>query len=314
MEAAFDRALTTLSGDPILQGLLTILGTFILEDATLITCGLLVADDQMAYATALVALSVGIALGDWGLYVAGRYLGPWIVARRIVSQKRLDRIKSWFDDNMFTAIMVSRFVPGLRLPANIAVGMARASLRRYLPAAFFASWLWTLITLTLIVKLGAAVMPLLGQLKWPVAITLVLVVMYVQRKSYKRMSIDPESATAEEAPASFFEFWHPWLFYAPVALYYFWLAARFRSLTLPTAANPSIYSGGMIRESKSQILGLVPDHLCQWVAPHTAYEFTPEGAIEVHVDGAFTVMAAAGLVLPIVARSEERRVGKECRL
>ncbi len=304
MESLLDRALTTLSGDPILQALLTILGTFILEDATLIACGLLVADGQMAYATALTALAIGIALGDWGLYVAGRYLGPWIVARRFVSQRRLDRIKTWFDDNMFTAIMVSRFVPGLRLPANIAVGMARASLRRYLPAAFIASWLWTLITLTLVVKLGAAFMPLLGGLKWPVGITLILVVIYVQRKSYKRMSVDPESASAEEAPASFFEFWHPWLFYAPVALYYLLLAARFRSLTLPTAANPCIYSGGMIRESKSQILGLVPDSLRQWVAPHTTYEFTPEGAIDVHVDGAITAMAAAGLVLPIVAKPD----------
>lgn len=304
MESAFNHALDALSNDPLLQGLLTIFCTFILEDATLIACGLLVADEQMSYDTALVALALGIAIGDWGLYFGGRILGPRIVSWGIVSQRRLDRIRVWFDDNMFTAIMVSRFVPGLRLPANLAVGMARASLRRYMPSALFASWVWTLITLTLVVRLGAAVMPLLGALKWPVGIALVLAVMYVQRRSYHRMSQDPASASAEEAPASFFEFWHPWLFYAPVALYYFCLAVRFRSLTLPTAANPSIYSGGMIRESKSQILGLVPAHLRRWMAAHTIYTFTAEGMIEEHAEGALAAMSAAGLVLPIVAKPD----------
>jgi len=304
VEALFDSALRTLAGDPMLQALLIIVCTFILEDPTLIACGLLVADNQMAYTTALAGLCIGIAVGDWLLYVAGRYLGPWIVARRMVSQHRLDRMRVWFDDNMFTAIMVSRFVPGLRLPANLAVGMAHASLKRYLPCAVFASVLWTLIAVTLIVNLGRVVLPLLGELKWAAGAALIVVVILIQRRSYKRMAEDPESAAAEEAPASMFEFWHPFLFYIPVALYYFWLSIRFRSLTLPTAANPSIYSGGMIRESKSQILDLVPETLRRWVAPHTTYQFAHQGAIDEHVEGALAVASAAGLALPIVAKPD----------
>jgi hypothetical protein len=46
------------------------------------------------------------------------------------------------------------------------------------------------------------------------------------------------------------EFWPAWWFYLPVALNYLRLALRFRGLTLHTAANPGILSGGFVGESK----------------------------------------------------------------
>jgi hypothetical protein len=50
------------------------------------------------------------------------------------------------------------------------------------------------------------------------------------------------------------EFWPAWLFYLPVAVYYGWLAVRFRSFTLPSAANPAIPTGGLVGESKCAII------------------------------------------------------------
>jgi hypothetical protein len=46
------------------------------------------------------------------------------------------------------------------------------------------------------------------------------------------------------------EFWPGWLFYFPVGVNYLWLALRHGSITLPTAANPGIASGGFVGESK----------------------------------------------------------------
>src|SRR5262249_33785161 len=46
------------------------------------------------------------------------------------------------------------------------------------------------------------------------------------------------------------EFWPAWLFYLPVAVNYLRLAIKYRGFTLPTAANPSIFSGGFVGESK----------------------------------------------------------------
>jgi hypothetical protein len=58
------------------------------------------------------------------------------------------------------------------------------------------------------------------------------------------------------------EFWPPWLAYLPVIPYVLYLGVRHRSLTLFTAANPGIPTGGFAGESKSHILAQltkVPD-------------------------------------------------------
>jgi hypothetical protein len=44
------------------------------------------------------------------------------------------------------------------------------------------------------------------------------------------------------------------MFYPPVAIYCLWLGIKYRGLTLPTAANPGIFSGGMVGESKMATL------------------------------------------------------------
>ena len=50
------------------------------------------------------------------------------------------------------------------------------------------------------------------------------------------------------------EFWPPWAFYPPVVAYIVYMMAKYRSLTLFTAANPSILAGGVVGESKYDIL------------------------------------------------------------
>jgi RimK-like ATP-grasp domain len=54
--------------------------------------------------------------------------------------------------------------------------------------------------------------------------------------------------------ATRWEFWPAWAFYAPLVPYIGYLAAKHRGATVFTAANPSIESGGFVRESKYAIL------------------------------------------------------------
>jgi hypothetical protein len=53
------------------------------------------------------------------------------------------------------------------------------------------------------------------------------------------------------------EFWPAWAIYLPLVPYLLFLALRHRSLTVFTAANPGIPTGGFVGESKAEIL----DHL-----------------------------------------------------
>ncbi len=50
------------------------------------------------------------------------------------------------------------------------------------------------------------------------------------------------------------EFWPAWLFYPPVILHAAWLAVKYRGLSVVTVANPGIFTGGLVGESKMATL------------------------------------------------------------
>jgi hypothetical protein len=57
------------------------------------------------------------------------------------------------------------------------------------------------------------------------------------------------------------EYWPFHLVYTPVYLWFLWLAIKARHLLFFTAANPGIPTGGLVGESKRDILAFIPD---QW--------------------------------------------------
>lgn len=64
-----------------------------------------------------------------------------------------------------------------------------------------------------------------------------------------------------------FEFWPYWFAYIPVYFYYFYLSIKAKSFTFFTAANPGMYLGGFVGESKKYILQKIkPEYL-----PKTIY-------------------------------------------
>ena len=67
-------------------------------------------------------------------------------------------------------------------------------------------------------------------------------------------------------PLSVYEFWPMQVFYLPIFAHVLWLMLRHRSITLPTAANPSFPGGGLVGEEKSEILRLLNDAVPEWVA------------------------------------------------
>ncbi len=86
-----------------------------------------------------------------------------------------------------------------------------------------------------------------------------------------------------------------WLLCIPLVLHWMLLAVRHRSLTLPSAANPGIPTGGLAGEGKLECLALIPLALRSWVAPTAA---VPPGSV------AEAVRQAAGLAFPLVAKPD----------
>ncbi len=86
-----------------------------------------------------------------------------------------------------------------------------------------------------------------------------------------------------------------WLLCVPLVVHWFWLGFRYRSLTLPSAVNPAIETGGLAGESKHACLALIGPAFSRWVA-HTAI-VTPG-------DDADAVRRAAGLPFPLIAKPD----------
>lgn len=109
--------------------------------------------------------------------------------------------------------------------------------------------------------------------------------------------------SSPKAPVSFFEFWPNWLFYAPVVLFWAFKAIQYRSITLPTLANPRINAGGLCGESKNAILDLAGPDARPWIADYVGL------TVSAHVDAndttrALGAMARAGLTFPVVAKPD----------
>jgi hypothetical protein len=110
-----------------------------------------------------------------------------------------------------------------------------------------------------------------------------------------------EAGDAPDALSSF-EFWPPLLFYAPITAYWFWLALRHRSLTLPSLANPALEAGGLWGESKRRSFRRLclggRSRLAPWVSVVTGRRVAPV------LERALVRLTQAGIAFPIVAKPD----------
>ena len=152
--------------DPAVQGVLILLGTFILEDAATILAAMDVQVGQLTLSVALVALYLGIVLGDIGLYGLGRLAEatPW--ARRWAPAERFGHSREWLQKHVVKVVFVSRFLPGARLPTYTACGFFKASLSHFALAAIGATLIWTTLLFGVSMHVGRYLADHLGAWRW----------------------------------------------------------------------------------------------------------------------------------------------------
>lgn len=95
------------------------------------------------------------------------------------------------------------------------------------------------------------------------------------------------------------------MFYVPLVLNWLRLGLRHRSLTLPTAANPKIFTGGMWGESKSSYFFDVDSAMRRWIADFAVVErIAVAGGLAGDIDRAPCALGEAGLDYPLVAKPD----------
>jgi membrane protein DedA with SNARE-associated domain len=158
-----------------------IVGTFILEDAATVAAAMQVEDGALPMWLALVSLYSGIVLGDLGLYGLGRLSAhiPWVA--RQLPPHRQETIRAWISGRIFRVVLVSRFLPGLRLPTYTTCGFVGANLRQFTLAAIVATAAWTSMLFATSLRVGHFLMDHLGAWRWAGAAGLVVFVILAGR-------------------------------------------------------------------------------------------------------------------------------------
>ncbi len=268
------------------QAVALALSTFVQEDAPTIGAALLAGAGKLDWRVAFVACFAGIWIGDALLYLlargAGRPLLATRLAHRFVKTESLARGEAWFARRGTWALVASRFVPGLRLPTYLAAGFLRVSFPKFRLVTGGAVLVWTAALFLAAHWLGEQAQSAFqnsgGALALAGGVMLGGIVIWRSgARALVRFNVRSADSTLlpnvspiitvkrPEVRAPWrlgvwfarwthWEFWPAWLFYLPVIVNYLGIAIRYRGLTVPTAANPGIFSGGIVGESKMATL------------------------------------------------------------
>lgn len=253
--------------------------TLVSEDLTIISVGLLIVSGSLEWSVALIGCFSAIILGDMGLWAAGRFLGRRIlrvpIIRNMVSEEGLERWGRVFDKHTGKAVLMSRCIPGTRLPTFIAAGVLSRKPITFALWVALAAFIWTPFLLILTMIIGPKLLGIFeGIFHGPWAIVAAIVVLYLAFRflSYETTPQGRDRLKADLARLVRREFWPAWFFYLPLLPRFAWLAIRHHGPMTFTCANPGIPNGGgVVGESKQQILDALA-HLGPVIVPSRLIE------------------------------------------
>jgi membrane protein DedA with SNARE-associated domain len=292
------------------------------EDLAIILGGYIVVNKLMPVGLVVALIYCGMVASDFALYGigAGARRLPWL--NRLAVNERVRSFGDTLKRNLFGLVAFCRVVPGVVFIAFIACGWTRVSLLRFTVASLVVSALYLPLMLYLVVFFGDALDDHAGFWTWPFLLSVLAAVGFVRRQVFAFQRAPARANPTTAAPAfeghrgmpalngltrkvAWAERIPPALFYLPIALSWIGFALRHRSLTLPTAVNPRIPTGGMWGESKGDSLFDVAASERRWVADFIILRRSA-GLQTVYADleRARAALDAAGLAFPLVAKPD----------
>ena len=140
-----------------------------------------VADGKLAWQLGVLALYLGIVVGDLGLYGLGRLAALFPPLLRWVRVDRRRRGQDWLGTRVFRVVFVSRFIPGARLPTYTACGFLAVSIWRFTAASVVATMIWTSLLFLLSLRIGHFLMNHFGAWRWAGMLGFIILVVAVGR-------------------------------------------------------------------------------------------------------------------------------------
>lgn len=112
-------------------------------------------------------------------------------------------------------------------------------------------------------------------------------------------------------PVSYFEFWPTWFFYIPVVVYWIYLSVKYRNLGLPMTVNPHIPLGGMVGESKVDILKAAGPYADSYILPFIVDDLSGDDSLyksdehlRAYVENKIEALVSYQITCPFVVKPE----------
>ena len=233
------------------------LGTFVLEDLALASSLALMAENKISFQTAFLACFLGISIGDLGLYFLGYAASKFEIEKHFKFFKKhrasISRLKR--SEALTYSIVISRIIPGTRLPTYLASGYLKYPFLQFFLLTIASVFLWVLIAL-----FGGKSLHELFMDRWLLSLIVFLIVLQIFKSFVPRLANRWQRKALLYSWQQWlhFEFWPAALFYLPIVPFYIYLSIRYRSLFMPFYASPHLKHGGLIGESKWDLLQHLP--------------------------------------------------------
>lgn len=172
--------ITLLATQPPWVKVASIIGaTFVLEDAATVMTALATRLAAVNTHLALIALWIGVSVGDLGLYGLGAAGARWPWLRRFL--RLSTHTQSWFARNTIRAVAISRFIPGARLPLYTACGYFKAPFLPFAITVIGATIVWTTLLFAVSRSIGTWLLSIQSQWRWVGLIGLILTIVFMGR-------------------------------------------------------------------------------------------------------------------------------------
>lgn len=305
--------------------------TFIHEDAAILAAAFSRVEHELPILFAYAPVYIGIVAGDIVIYGLGRMAQTNRWLRTKIIGPKVERIRCWLETHLVRVLVICRLTPGLLFPTFVACGWFKIPFWRFATVSIIAGAVYSSVVLTIIILFGNIVLFHLGYWAW--GMLALLVIGFAVRNSFKsRWSKTTEHALGD-IPPSFFEVIRKYMptlkhkfsgmpsleglkkvvhigeripnniLYIPVAIRWFLLSIRYRSLTLPTISNPMIETGGFMGESKGDVMNQVGEDQRSWIAEFVTFHRDGMDSSS-EVRRAVSLMDEKGLSFPIVAKPD----------
>jgi len=247
--------------------------TFVLEDVAVLGAALLVANSMVPLSWAAGSSFAGIWFGDLGLYFLALCFGRAVLEKswfkRLLGKVDFQRSEKWFQNHGVFTILLSRAIPGTRLPTYLAAGLLRLPVSLFVPVTAAACLVWVGALFLFSYHVGMMVISGFQMFRSEAAKLAACAVVasalaWFLRKLLRKVSFHLPAAQIKRILR--WEFWPAAVFYIPVIMKYGLLAMKYRSFGLPILANPGMHTGGLIGESKYETLAELARSFPQFVA------------------------------------------------